>query len=70
MMMTHDNMIIVNAVNVAMMLLIMIDPATSALRWRRGRGSESRECAYLVFVTDTTDGVCAKKIARCKLLQI
>ena len=25
---------------------------------------------YLVFVTDTTDGVCVKKIARCKFLQI
>ena len=26
--------------------------------------------AYLLFVTDTTDGVCVKKIARCKFLQI
>ena len=25
---------------------------------------------YLLFVTDTTDGVCVKKIARCKFLQI
>ena len=25
---------------------------------------------YLIFVTDTTDGVCVKKIARCKFLQI
>ena len=25
---------------------------------------------YLLFVTDTTDGVCVKKIARCKCLQI
>ena len=26
--------------------------------------------AYLLFVTDTTDGVCVKKIPRCKFLQI
>ena len=26
--------------------------------------------AYLIFVKDTTDGVCVKKIARCKFLQI
>ena len=26
--------------------------------------------SYLLFVTDTTDGVCKKKIARCKFLQI
>ena len=25
---------------------------------------------YLLFVTDTTDGICVKKIARCKFLQI
>ena len=27
-------------------------------------------CSYLLFVTDTTDGVCVKKIARCRFLQI
>ena len=26
--------------------------------------------AYLIIVTDTTDGVCVEKIARCKFLQI
>ena len=26
--------------------------------------------SYLIFVTDTTDSVCVKKIARCKFLQI
>ena len=28
------------------------------------------EYPYLLFVTDTIDGVCEKKIARCKFLQI
>ena len=27
------------------------------------------EEAYLLFVTDTTDGVCVKKIARCKFFR-
>ena len=26
--------------------------------------------SYLIFVKDTTDGVCVKRIARCKLFQI
>ena len=32
--------------------------------------SADTACSYLLFVTDTTDGVCVKKIARCKFLQI
>ena len=33
-------------------------------------GDKESEEAYLIFVTDTTAGVCVKKIARCKFLQI
>ena len=31
---------------------------------------DPRPITYLIYVTDTTDGVCVKKIARCKSLQI
>ena len=34
------------------------------------RGYPGGTLPYLLFVTDTTDGVCVKKIARCKFLQI
>ena len=37
-------------------------------RTQLGRGFYGS--TYLLFVTDTTDGVCVKKIARCKFVQI
>ena len=52
MMMTHDNMIIVNAVNMAMMLLIIIDRATSALRWKRDGGSENVCTNEVMMIND------------------
>ena len=51
-MMTHDNMIIVNAVNMAMMLLIIIDRATSELGWKRGGGWENVCTNEVMMIND------------------
>ena len=54
---------------------LWIQVVTGAYTWLRvvmgGFGVGTRwVVTYLIFVTDTTDGVCVKKIARCKFLQI